>query len=88
MDKSRQSGGKSDQMDGYLSLIWHGAHGAGQGQDQDIYESVPLAEDVRGGQFEVYLCSTQCVRAFLSSWVDELEVRVQSANQGTAAPQS
>ncbi len=78
MDRAARSGGPSDDLDGFLDLSWHGAHDGGAGIDPDIYVNVSLASEVRGGQFELYFCSTMCLRQFLNTAVDELERRVQA----------
>ena len=40
--------------------------------------SIEIAELVATGQFELYFCSTDCLRAFLNYCVDELERRRKS----------
>ena len=49
------------------------AHDGGSGGDEDVFACVDIVEDVRGGQFSMYFCSTDCLRAFLNSCVDELD---------------
>lgn len=77
MDQKRQNGGPHDRMDGFVSITWHGAHDTGMGRDRDIFTSVDFARDCRGGQFEIYFCSTACLRSFFNSWVDALETKIQ-----------
>lgn len=77
MDRSNDSGRMSDDLDGFLTLTWHGAHEKGEGKDREIYASVDLAENTRGGQFEVYFCSTDCLRSYLNFCVDELEKKIE-----------
>jgi hypothetical protein len=76
--EDRSSGGPSDDMEGYLSLSWHGAHAdeGGVGKNPDIYLHLPLKSAVVGGQMDIFFCSTDCLRAFLNHSVDELERRV------------
>ena len=52
----------------FMTLIWHS-------NDPANYDdaSVEIAELVSTGQFELYFCSTACLRAFLNYCVDELE---------------
>ncbi len=76
MDRNRRNGGPDARLDGFLNITWHGAHDTGIGVDRDIHEHIDLATDCRDGQFEVYFCSTACLRKFLNSWVDALEARV------------
>jgi len=75
---SRIDASTDDRMIGFLDLAWHGAHNGGRGADKDMYVHVPVANDVVGGQFELYFCSPQCLRAFMNSLVDELERRMDS----------
>lgn len=73
MDRKNESGGPDDSMDGFLHMFWHGAHDGGIGKDKGIEASLDIARDVRGGQFELYFCSTKCLRSYLNYCVDELE---------------
>ena len=59
------------------SLTWHGAHDTGLGKDRDIFCRVDLVKDCIDGEYEIYLCSTACLRKFLASWVDALEEKVR-----------
>ena len=73
MDRKCDSGGPDDSMDGFLHMSWHGAHDGGIGKDKGIGAMIEIARDVRGGQFDLYFCSTKCVRSYLNFCVDELE---------------
>ncbi len=57
----------------FMTLIWHS-------NDPSTYDdaSIEIAELVDTGQFELYFCSTDCLRAFLNYCVDELERRRKS----------
>ncbi len=77
VNRKKRYGGLNDQMDGFVGIAWHGAHDTGIGTDRDIFTSVYAALDCRGGQFEIYFCSTACLRAFFNSWVDALEAQIQ-----------
>ena len=70
--------GPSDDMEGFLYFAWHGAHTeeGGSGKDPDTGGYLEIVNDVIGGQFGLYFCSTECLRAFLNSCVDELEQRI------------
>ena len=59
---------------GFLSLVWH--------DDTIASAYLPIVDDARGGQFEMYYCSTECLRAFLVGCVDELEARMRKAELG------
>ena len=76
MDRKTDSGKMSDVLDGFLSLTWHGAHDGGVGAKRDIFTSVFVAESVRGGQFDLYFCSTDCLRNFLNECVDALDAKI------------
>ena len=76
--------GIPDELEGFASITWHGAHDMGTGHDRDIYTSTDFARDCQGGQFEVYFCSTACLRAFFNSWVDVLETKIQKEKQRNA----
>jgi hypothetical protein len=73
--------GIRDELDGFASITWHGAHDTGIGDDREIYTSTDVARDCQGGQFEIYFCSMDCLRAFFNSWVDALEAKVQKEKQ-------
>ena len=79
IDRKNNDGGPSDNLDGFLDLTWHGAHDGGEGKDKEIGTSLSIARDVQGGQFDIYFCSTNCLRAFLNHCVDELEKRIIKA---------
>ena len=61
----------------WLDISWHGAHDGGLGKDRDQNHRVCIAKNVQGGQFEIYFCSTKCLRAYLNSWVDQLERKIK-----------
>lgn len=73
------SGTMSSDLDGFLRLIWHGAHDGGLGRDSGIDAHVEIVEDAHGGQADLYFCSTRCLRGFLNACVDELEHRIVGA---------
>ena len=77
MDRTEDCGGPSDDMDGFLSLHWHGAHDGGKGEDPEIGCEVDIIQDCVGGQAELYFCSTKCLRQFLNWCVDELEGKIE-----------
>lgn len=68
MDRQTSCGGPDNNMDGFLYFACH---------DHDDNSNRPrwveIARDVRGGQFDLYFCSTKCLREFLNYCVDELE---------------
>mgnify|MGYP001587107502 CR=1 FL=1 len=73
MDRRKEYGGPDEKMDAFLTLAWHGAHDKGIGRLRGRYDILEIARDVRGGQFELFFCSTECLRKFLNNAVDELE---------------
>lgn len=75
-------GTMSGDLDGFLRFIWHGAHQGGTGKDAGISAQLDIVEDVRGGQADLYFCSTACLPTFLNNCVDEFENRIAEARQG------
>jgi hypothetical protein len=71
----------SNNLSGFFYLTWHGAHNNQQVIDGEIYETLLIAHNVEGGQFSIYFCSTNCVRAFLNKLVDDLESKVKKASE-------
>jgi endogenous inhibitor of DNA gyrase (YacG/DUF329 family) len=67
-----------------LDIRWHGAHDSGIGDDRDIFTTVSLAEDCHDGEFQIHFCSTKCLRAFLNTWVDALETKIQNEKRRNA----
>ena len=62
----------------FMTLLWHGAHDGGRGKLAEIYASVDIADAVANGQFDLYFCSTSCLRGFLNYCVDMLEKRIRA----------
>lgn len=52
---------------GFLDIHWHG----------NVCAMLPIVEDSPNGQFDLYFCSTACLRGFFNACVDELERKVQ-----------
>lgn len=77
MNREDDSGGPDDNLDGYLDIVWHGAHDRGEGKDREIGATVQIAQEVRGGQFDLYFCSTKCLRSYLNFCVDELDRKIK-----------
>jgi hypothetical protein len=63
----------------FMTLMWHGAHSGGKGDISEVYASVDVADEVANGQFDLYFCSTACLRRFLNYCVDALEERMEAA---------
>ena len=78
VNRKTGDGGPDPRLDGFLSMAWHGAHPeeGGKGKRPGVYQSLEIAKDIKGGQFEVYFCSTKCLRAFLNHAVDMLEKKI------------
>jgi len=87
MNRVTDDGASDDSMDGFLHIVWHGAHlrDKGLGEFPNIYEHIPIAEDVRGGQLDIRFCSTKCLRAFLNHAVDALEERITLTQPSSAS---
>jgi hypothetical protein len=80
-NREKGTGAMSDDLDGFLRFIWHGAHSGVDGTDAGISAHLDIVADVRGGQADLYFCSTACLRAFLNACVDEFESRIAEARQ-------
>jgi hypothetical protein len=76
MDRKKEFGGPDERMDGFLALHWHGAHDDGAGDHREIYKIIDIARKIKGGQFDIYFCSTNCLRQYLNYCVDELEKKM------------
>ena len=68
MDRKNGCGGSDEKMDGFLYFAWHD-----HDKTDDNHRMLKIADDVKGGQFDLYFCSTKCLREFLNHCVDELE---------------
>ena len=78
-NRATGSGMMSDDLDGFLHFIWHGAHHGGSGVNTNI-SAQDIVEDVRGGQADLNFCSTACLRAFFNACVDEFEGKIAEAS--------
>lgn len=71
----------SKRVLGFLAFQWHGADqemgGVGDHAEVDVYHA--LTDPASHGQYEIYFCSTRCLRAFLNRCVDEFEWRIGAA---------
>ena len=77
VNRKRNAGGPSNELDGFFNMYWHGAHDEGEGKDRDIGALLEVVQDAYGGQSDIYFCSTRCMRIFLNRSVDELELRIR-----------
>ena len=66
---------------GVLELSWHGAHDDGEGEFREIDSGVEIVDNAPNGNFNLYFCSTSCLREFLNKAVDELERRRNNQGQ-------
>lgn len=78
-NRVKGAGMMSDDLDGFLRFIWHGAHQGGSGDHAGISAFLDIVEDVRGGQADLYFCSTSCLRAFFNTCVDAFEMKIAEA---------
>ena len=85
MNRKTGDGGPNDRLDGFLGLTWHGAHSSdgGIGVHPNIYATLEIAKDIKGGQFDIAFCSTRCLRAFLNYAVDKLEEKMKRTKTRT-----
>ena len=82
-DKETGAWAPSDRMKGYFDFGWHGCHpeDGGSGEKPNTSGNVSIAYDVAGGQFDIYFCSTKCLREFLNYCVDELEQQIETNDE-------
>jgi len=62
----------SEDAIAFFTLAWHAQGIPSSGRSA----SVDVADMVQGGQFDLYFCSTQCLRAFFNRCVDALEQKI------------
>jgi len=79
-NRAKEAGTMSNDLDGFLRFIWHGAHQGGSGDHVGVSAFLDIVEDVRGGQADLYFCSTACLRAFFNACVDAFEAKISEAN--------
>src|SRR5712692_5257476 len=56
----------------FFTLVWHSNSSKAEEYDD---ASVDIADLVDSGQFDLYFCSSECLRGFMNYCVDELERR-------------
>ena len=49
MDREKGTGTMSDNLDGFLSLTWHGAHDGGSGEYREAHCTVYVIDEAPGG---------------------------------------
>ena len=62
----------SEDATAFFTLAWHACGIPSSGRSA----SIEVAEWVQGGQFDLYFCSTKCLRAFFNRCVDALEAKI------------
>ncbi len=68
---------------GFVRLDWHGDHdnideaAGAEAEFSNIFVGETIADNCPNGQFELYFCSTQCLRDFLNKSVDSLEEKMK-----------
>jgi len=78
-NRANGAGMMSDDLDGFLRFIWHGAHQDGSGDHAGMSAFLDIVEDVRDGQADLYFCSTTCLRAFFNACVEAFEMKIDAA---------
>lgn len=56
------------KMEGFLSLQYHSGENG-----QNCGFNIDIVDQSKGGQFDIYFCSTNCLRLFLNELVDCIE---------------
>jgi hypothetical protein len=67
MDRKKNSGTMSDDLDGFMRLYWHGKF-----EGTEIYTGIDLSDNVVGGQCEFYFCTPACLKIFFNDCIDSL----------------
>lgn len=70
---------KDGALEGFLGGTAHGP----DGRSRALLASVDVVRELAGGQFDLYFCSTKCLRSFFSSFVDELDRRAQQSKHAS-----
>jgi hypothetical protein len=63
----------SKKRDAYLYISFH--------SHTKFVRYIPIAIDVNMGSFEMYFCSTKCLRGFFNQLVDKLEINIKKAKK-------
>ena len=71
--------GPDKRMYGYLDLHHHAAHGPEVPKGASTDAVVSLVEEASNGQFELRVCSIECLRRMFSDWVARLEKDMRAA---------
>lgn len=72
MDKIGRNGGPDLKVQGFLDIIGHGA----EGRSDSYYIVLNIAQDIKGGQFEFYFCSTKCLRKWFTQILNDIDKRI------------
>ena len=72
MSEDRRSGGPSDRLAGYLMSFMQKTI-----DDRFVNEQNMIVDNIRGGQFNIFWCSLDCMRRSLNDIVDQLERQLQ-----------
>ena len=79
-DGESESFGPSDSSRGILDLYWNLDLTTPNGPAYAA-AALPIAKDVRGGQFSIKVCSIACLRRLFAGWVAELASRVREEKE-------
>jgi len=64
-------------MYGYLHLTWHGHHYQDINDEvKDTFFNLEIVNDSKQGEYELYFCSTRCLREFFNRIVDLFEEKI------------
>jgi hypothetical protein len=76
---------KGVKLKGFLDMSFHGGHGCqhrGCDEKPDNRHAITfIALEATDGQYEMYFCSTRCLRKFLNAAVDDLERKIGKAKR-------
>lgn len=58
----------SDILEGFLSVQYHSGE-----KNKNPGVNIDIVEKSKGGQFDIYFCSTNCMRQFFNKLIDTIE---------------
>ena len=73
MDHTTESGGMHENMEGFMSIHYHGDHNKGE----HAFVSLDVIEGSSMGQFDIYVCSAKCLRKFFEVLVRKFEEKIR-----------
>jgi len=67
------SEGVCEDLRGFLDIRFYGPTGKGLGKYKNKAADREIVRNSKGGQFDLNFCSTDCLRIFVNSIIDDME---------------